>query len=326
MATLNDIFKKPTPQKTGEKRETITYIHYKKLKESKWQFYNKMDNLEEYIIELADWIDQVGRILQPVEVRKIGIDEYEIISGHRRHQAAKYLVEMEGKEQYSFIPCIMRNGLTDIRAEFEGIATNQFGAKNDYIRMKEIERLEALIREHPEEFPEMQGAGRLVEKLAKKMDISTSVVKELKTISTNLCEEAMEQFAAGEIKKSAASELVKLPRTEQQELVKKGLTTQKEIQKYKEERQENLPEKHVPNFGTSETEAKSENQEKKRAESKTEDVPNFGTTDMAESRWETIRHLKNEEEMAQYLHKYLKPSVMLRMESILNWLRERGSL
>ncbi len=109
MATLNDIFKKPTPQKTGEKRETITYIHYKKLKESKWQFYNKMDNLEEYIIELADWIDQVGRILQPVEVRKIGIDEYEIISGHRRHQAVKYLVEMEEKEQYSLYHalCVM---------------------------------------------------------------------------------------------------------------------------------------------------------------------------------------------------------------------------
>lgn len=319
MATLNDVFKKPAPPKVGEKRETISYIHYKKLKGSNWQFYDKMDDLNGYILELASWIDQAGRILQPVEVRKVGIDEYEIISGHRRHQAVKYLVEKEEKEQFSFVPCLIRNGLTDVRAEFEGIATNQFGEKNDYIRMKEIERLEALIRKHPEEFPEMQGAGRLVEKLAHKMNMSASVVKELKTISSNLCEEAMDQFATGEIKKAAATELVKLPQEEQEDLVKKGITTQKAIKQYiTKQKQKSEVEKNVPNFGTPETE-KVENREKEIVESRTEDVPNFGTT---ESRWEKMKHFKNAEEMAEYLHSYLTPSVMLRMESILNWLRE----
>ena len=54
---------------------------------------------------------------------------------------------------------------SEVRSEFRVYSTNGYHEKTDYEKMHEIERMRALLIEHPEEFPNVQG-GRMVERLA----------------------------------------------------------------------------------------------------------------------------------------------------------------
>lgn len=64
------------------------------------------------IEELADSIKNYG-LLQPIVVKKINDEEYELIAGHRRIRAFKYLVEADNVS-YVNIPAIVKNNLEDL--------------------------------------------------------------------------------------------------------------------------------------------------------------------------------------------------------------------
>ena len=103
--------------------------------------------------------------------------------------------------------------------------------------MHEILKTEKLLKEYPEEFPESLQKGRMIERLSRKMGIARSTIQEYKQISNNLTSEAMEKFKNGEIEKSAAVTLSKMPEESQKEVIGQGITQNVEIEKY---RQENL--------------------------------------------------------------------------------------
>lgn len=87
--------------------------------------------------------------------------------------------------------------------------------------MHEITEMEKLLREHPEEFPPSLQKGRMVERLSKKWGLqgySTGIQQ----ISRNLLPEAMEKFKEGEIEKSAALTLARLPEKMQKEVIEQG--------------------------------------------------------------------------------------------------------
>lgn len=230
MAKFGEIFKDTEAKKPEPHPQRITkWIHYTKLIDNKAQYCNERDKGE--IIALAELIEADKGILQNVLVRKVDTDEYEIIAGHKRRRAVRYLVEERGLKEYEFIPCIIEN-LSDVRAEFQLYSTNGHHEKTDYEKMHELERMKYLLETYPEEFPHLQ-TGRMVERLAKQMHMSKTTVGEYLSISNNLGNKAREAFKEGNIKKSAAVEIAALPEKEQEKLLEKGVTAQKDIKAYK---------------------------------------------------------------------------------------------
>ena len=113
---LGDVFKEK--EKTSEERVLpkvkVINIHYSKLQESPYQYRIHTD---EDIADLAEIIRLDGKVQQPLRVRRSGADEYEILVGHGRYAACKFLAETMGLDQYAFLPCIEEH-LRDTRAEF----------------------------------------------------------------------------------------------------------------------------------------------------------------------------------------------------------------
>ena len=160
-----------------------------------------------------------------------------INTGHNRTLVAKYLTEVEKLEGYRDVPCIIRE-LSDVQAEYLCISSNNQRLKTEYEIMHELETRLRLLKETPEAFPKLQGPGRMVEKLAQEMNLSKSTAGEYLQISKNLSENAMESFKNGELNKSAAVSISSLPHEEQDKLIDAGITKQKDIKAYKEEKVE----------------------------------------------------------------------------------------
>ncbi len=199
-------------------------ISIKNLEESKLQY---RDIPQEDVEKLADLIELDGEVLQPLLVRKAGADTYEILAGHKRYRACKYLSEVRKLEQFSMIPCYVKS-MTDAQAEFAVYSTNGYNGKTDYEIMREVEGMSRLLKENPELFPEA-ASGRLVEKLAKIMNLSKTTVQEYKTIANNLSDEAMDKFKNNEITKESAKTLAGLSSEEQQQVIATGVTETKDI-------------------------------------------------------------------------------------------------
>ena len=230
MARIDDIFKKEIrhadPQR--KRKGKFRWVHYTKLHRNKDQYCDPtLDEIE----RLADLIDAEGEILQDLVIKKDGPDDYEIMAGHKRHLACKLLVENRGKKEYEFLPCYEIND-SEVRSEFRVYSTNGYHEKTDYEKMHEIERMRALLIEHPEEFPNVQG-GRMVERLAQVTAMKKTTVGEYLTISKNLGDKGMEMFKKGELKKSAAVALSGLSKDEQDKVIDEGITTHTDIKKYK---------------------------------------------------------------------------------------------
>jgi hypothetical protein len=125
------------------------------------------------------------------------------------------------------IPCYVKS-MTDAQAEFAVYSTNGYNRKTDYEIMREVEGMSRLLKENPELFPEA-ASGRLVEKLAKIMNLSKTTVQEYKTIANNLSDEAMDKFKNSEITKESAKTLAGLSSEEQQQVMSTGVTETKDI-------------------------------------------------------------------------------------------------
>lgn len=247
MARFSDVFTEgAAPREQRPVSQKIKRIHYSKLLESQYQY---RDRNEAVVIALADLLKADGKVLEPLVVRKSGpgSDTYEIISGHKRCLASKYLAEQEHLEDFAFLPCV-EESMSDIRAEFAVYSSNGYDEKTPYEIMREIEGMARLLKEHPEEFPEYVGKGRLVEKLAAKMNMSRSVVSDYQNISHNLGTAGMESFKQGKLDKSAAVTLASMPEEKQEEALEQGLTKREDIKSYISSQTKEPTEKQIRQF------------------------------------------------------------------------------
>ena len=232
MATLGEMFANENVKKVETHPQRVTkWIHYTKLCDHPEQYCNEKN--KEEIIQLARLIEACSQVLDNVLCRKINDDQYEIISGHKRRRACKYLVEEEGKEEYGFIPCYVEI-ISNVQAEFQMYVSNSYHEESDYEKMHKLGRMKSLLEKHPEEFPTSLQKGRMVERLSKKMGIARATVQEYQQISRNLLPEAMEKFKEGEIEKSAALTLARLPEKMQKEVIEQGITKNVDIEEYKQ--------------------------------------------------------------------------------------------
>lgn len=225
MPKLNNFFDKTeTVEKILTKKMHPQLVSIKKLEESKLQY---RDIPQEDVEKLADLIELDGEVLQPLLVRKAGADTYEILAGHKRYRACRYLAEGKGLEQFAMIPCYVK-AMTDAQAEFAVYSTNGYNRKTDYEIMREVEGMSRLLKENPELFPEA-ASGRLVEKLASVMNMSKTVVQEYKTIVSNLSDESMDKFKKNEITKESAKTLASLNNEEQAKVLSTGAVKTSDI-------------------------------------------------------------------------------------------------
>lgn len=208
LSSLNGLFQRP-----------VEPIHFSKLISNKNQFYR-----EEELEELADTILLLGGIAQNLLVRKIGVDRYEILVGHRRWRASKILVEERGYQKFAFLPCLAIE-CDDVTAEVILILTNSTarGNANGYEQMMEVVRLQELI-------PKMKGnedlKGRVLRKeIALSVKKSESTVQNMMYIFRHLSAVGMAAFKAEKLTPASALYLARQSPEDQEKLVRMELLT-----------------------------------------------------------------------------------------------------
>ena len=208
LSSLNGLFQRP-----------VEPIHFSKLVSNKNQFYR-----EKELEELADTILLLGGIAQNLLVRKIGVDRYEILVGHRRWRASKILVEERGYQKFAFLPCLAIE-CDDVTAEVILILTNSTarGDANGYEQMMEVVRLQELI-------PKMKGnedlKGRVLRKeIALSVKKSESTVQNMMYIFRHLSAVGMAAFKAEKLTPASALYLARQSPEDQEKLVNMELLT-----------------------------------------------------------------------------------------------------
>lgn len=115
MAKFGAVFNSDVKKTDNRPRSETKWIHYTKLIDNTDQY--RKSATEDDIAAFAELIKSAGRVLQDLLVRKSGTDTYEIIAGHHRRLACRYLVEHEGLKEFEFLPCKVEH-VDDVQAEF----------------------------------------------------------------------------------------------------------------------------------------------------------------------------------------------------------------
>lgn len=241
MAKLENLLSKPARE--DRPGFAVTMIHYSKLYPSRNNNYS-LENIQ----ELANMILLSGEVKQNLVARKKAPDEYELIAGHRRRLAVKYLVEERGLERFAMVPVHLEKS-DDVRSELNLILINA-GARerSDYEKMNEVARLTELLQalqigteEDRELFREVSGqdpalvGGRKLRKIiAERLGLGETKTANLKHIHSKLSPELKEHFRDGTIGISAANEAAGLPPEEQRELAEQDKISMEDVRRKKE--------------------------------------------------------------------------------------------
>ena len=252
MARIDSIFKTETKKTEPHPKRITKWIHYSKIKvdDNNYRFGKTEEEValtRQRVQALADLISIDGEVLQDLLVRKIDTDEYEIIVGNHRYLACKELVEVRGRSEFEFLPCIVMN-ISKVRERFMKVSSNGYDQKTDYEIMTEIEEEKYLLTHYPEEFPDID-PGPVIDRLVQATGRKRSTIGEYLKISKNLSPEAMMAFKQKRLNKSAAVEMASFTEQEQNELLEQGITERKSLLKRKEQKAKAEAEKPMPNFG-----------------------------------------------------------------------------
>ena len=241
MAKLETLLSRPVKEERAG--FSVTMIHYTKLYPSRQNNYS-LENIR----ELANMILLSGEIKQNLVARKKAPDEYELIAGHRRRLAVKYLVEEKGLERFAMVPVHLEK-TDDVRSELNLILINA-GARerNDYEKMNEVARLTELLqalqtgaeedknlfREVSGQDPAVVGGRELRKIIAEKLGLGETKIANLKHIHSKLVPELMKHFQDGTMGISAANEAASLPAKEQIELAEQKKISMEDVRNRKE--------------------------------------------------------------------------------------------
>lgn len=228
MASLESLIKaKRTTTQTPA--FSVMMIHYTKLIPSDMNAYST-----ESIEELANMIMLSGGVKQNLLARKTAPEEYELIAGHRRRLAVKYLVEERGLKEFAMVPVhVEKDG--DLLSEIDLILTN-CGARerSDWEKMMESTRMADLVKalqkgteEEQKRFRAVFGcdpnmnARDLRKLVADTLGLSVTKVANLNHINSGLAPELKERFKNGDIGVTVANEAAGLPPECQIEMAEK---------------------------------------------------------------------------------------------------------
>lgn len=169
------------------------------------------------IEDLAEDIDRQG-LIHSLAVAKISSEKYKLISGHRRLTAIKLLIE-NGKWNNETVPCyVITAKKSDAEMNLDLIMLNHTQRKySDSDIFKEHEELKKIFSQLEADGVEIKG--RLREKIAKAMHVSSAQIGKIENIKNNAIDSVKVAVENGELSISTANEIAKHNATKQQEII-----------------------------------------------------------------------------------------------------------
>ena len=198
------------------------------------------------IEDLATKIEMVGLLHNLVVRRGAEPDTYELVSGERRLEALKLLVN-QGKTQFSAAPCKVEKEENSLISELQLIFANSTARDfTDYERTYQANRTRELFEELKKSGYKFKG--RMREIVADALNVSSAQMGRMESINKNLSPGFKEEFKSGNIGMTAAYELSRLPPQQQeQEMQKFKDSGSLEIKAVQQEREKTkIPEKPAP--------------------------------------------------------------------------------
>ena len=182
--------------------ETIN-IHIDDIYPNEENFYS-MDDIE----SLSDNILLNG-LKQNLEVTEDGNGRYRLISGQRRWEALKILVD-KGYLEFSEVTRLVTKPQSDDEERINLIASNAYRIKSQQELVREEKLLKESLEKLKEEGKSINGydlsSGRLRDVVASILGISNTKAAQIESVNNNLSDELKEEFEDGAITFAAAYE------------------------------------------------------------------------------------------------------------------------
>lgn len=215
-------------------KDNIKMIEIEKIKASVDNFYSMSD-----VDILADDIERQGLKHNLVVVEdKNESGTYFIKSGHRRFAAIQQLVS-ESRYNSKYVPCLVDGCKTKDESILDLIMLN---ATTRVMSDSEIYKQYEVLKETLDNLKangEYNLKGRMRDKLAEALNVSSAQVGKIENIKHNAVEEVKEAVANGDMTIATADTIAKLPATEQVEIINEkpvAEITTKEVKERKEKR------------------------------------------------------------------------------------------
>ena len=155
------------------------------------------------LADLASSIRQEG-LIQPIIVRPVKGERFEIIAGERRYRAHKLLCE-QGHKRFTRIACIVRK-TSELQRDIAAIIEN-------------LQRVDIEPMQEATAFQRLVVGGLDEERIAKRLGIAIFRVR-WRLQLLNLTPAITKLFEAGQIDQQAANELSRLPHDEQERVLR----------------------------------------------------------------------------------------------------------
>ena len=187
--------------------DNIKMIKVTDIETNSENFYSLPD-----IEELAEDIERQG-LIHSLAVTKTSYGTYKLISGHRRLSAIKLLSE-KGKWNSGTVPCyVISAKKSDAEMNLDLIMRKY----SDADIFKEHEELKKIFTQLEADGVEIKG--RLREKIAKAMHVSSAQIGKIENIKNNAIDSVKAAVENGELSISTANEIAKHNTTKQQEII-----------------------------------------------------------------------------------------------------------
>ena len=192
--------------------DNIKMIKVTDIETNSENFYSLPD-----IEELAEDIERQG-LIHSLAVTKTSTGTYKLISGHRRLSAIKLLSE-KGKWNNGTVPCyVITAKKSDTEMNLDLIMLNHTQRKySDADIFKEHEELKKIFTQLEADGVEIKG--RLREKIAKAMHVSSAQIGKIENIKNNAIDSVKAAVESGELSISTANEIAKHNTTKQREII-----------------------------------------------------------------------------------------------------------
>ena len=191
--------------------DEIKMISITELHDSPDNFF-KISNIE----ELAESIIAQGGVKENLIVRSLETGGYEIISGHRRKTAVQYLLD-NGYDIGSKLPCLVQSYADENEKTMDLIMMNISQRVISDAEM--IECYNKLHKVFEDKKALGEKFGRLRNKIAETLNVSTGKVSMIENIQKNAEPEIIDAVKSGKMSIATANEVAKLDKDEQKKIV-----------------------------------------------------------------------------------------------------------
>jgi ParB-like chromosome segregation protein Spo0J len=181
--------------------EDIKMIDIESLRESPDNFF-VVDRIEEF----AETILGQGGIKENLIVKPIGGENYEIISGHRRAAAMRYLLD-RGESVSRYLPCLVQEYKDEDEKLLDVVLMNVSARIITDAQMWKCYEIVSEILQNKKRLGEK--FGKIQNKLAEILNISPAQVAKIQNIDNNASASVKEAIKKGDISIHSANEAVK---------------------------------------------------------------------------------------------------------------------